>query len=178
MLLARTYAIRHGYSGFGFVPFVHEYQADMVNGTLPPIVAGNDPGVVILEDLKEVDSTLLGAAAQRLLVAALDKLHGHIREIQETDTRYSELLRGQPSINHRQRGILAESMSVPDSRFRIRPHQTLHDISYPTARSDFLALEEMGYMEREQEGLAFVFRPAADLPQQLARLSKDTSSAD
>lgn len=53
---------------------------------------------------------------------------------------------------------------------RIAPHQRAFRIAYGTARADFLSLEREGYLVREQEGRAFVFRAHPDLQEKIVQL--------
>ena len=60
-------------------------------------------------------------------------------------------------INPRQRAILLNALSMPDAALRIEPHRLRFGITYPTARSDYLQLAKLGYLEQTVEGRAFVF---------------------
>lgn len=65
------------------------------------------------------------------------------------------------SLNRRQRSIVLNALQVPETSQRIEPHRQHFGVTYPTARNDFLQLEQMGHLERTTEGRAFVFRPSS-----------------
>ena len=74
-------------------------------------------------------------------------------------------------INDRQKSILSSLVREPGAVMRIAPHQRGFRIAYGTARADFLGLERQGYLVREQEGHAFVFRAHPDLREKIEQLS-------
>ena len=73
-------------------------------------------------------------------------------------------------INARQKSILASLCREPGAILRIAPHQRSFRIAYGTARADFLGLEREGYLVREQEGRAFVFRAHPALQEKIVQL--------
>lgn len=88
----------------------------------------------------------------------LERLSEQIERIFESD------------INHRQMSILSSLIREPGAVMRIAPHQRAFHIAYGTARADFLSLEREGYLVREQEGRAFVFRAHPDLQDKIVQL--------
>ena len=100
---------------------------------------------------KIVEFTLQGARRLAQMMQAAEELEESI------DRR----LTGQ--LNPRQRAIVANALQSPQALFRIEPHRQRYGITYPTARSDFLQLEKLGYLEREHQGRAFAFRAAPGL---------------
>ena len=88
----------------------------------------------------------------------LERLNEQIERIFESD------------INHRQMSILSSLIREPGAVMRIAPHQRAFRIAYGTARADFLSLEREGYLVREQEGRAFVFRAHPDLQEKIVQL--------
>lgn len=90
----------------------------------------------------------------------LERLNEQIERIFESD------------INHRQMSILSSLIREPGAVMRIAPHQRAFRIAYGTARADFLSLEREGYLVREQEGRAFVFRAHPDLRDKIEQLGE------
>ena len=72
------------------------------------------------------------------------------------------------TLNHRQRALLAHALRHEEDAYTIRGHQKLHDVAYQTARTDLLALAEMGLLEQAKQGKAMVYSAPPNLKQRLA----------
>lgn len=116
------------------------------------------------------DFTSYFAVNVQLYLEELDRLELAIGELEQLNHRIDELLSS--DINHRQKSILASLVREPDAFLRIAPHQRMFRVAYATARSDFLELEQAGFLVREQEGKAFVFRACDDLRERIVRLGE------
>jgi Fic family protein len=68
-----------------------------------------------------------------------------------------------PGLNHRQRDILINALKNPNKEYEISLHKGLHQISYGTARSDFMDLAKLGLMEVHLIGKKNIFIPAKDI---------------
>lgn len=97
------------------------------------------------------------------LRAYLDRKAGEIRETER-------LLRARVSLNHRQLAILSHALRHPGSRYSIESHKSSHDVTYQTARTDLLGLEEKALLVRSKRGKAFSFAAPKDLQERLRRL--------
>jgi Fic family protein len=75
--------------------------------------------------------------------------------------------------NHRQRELLAQALRRPNAEFTLRKHRMDYQTAYSTARADLLELAEMGYLEKQSRGQAFIFTPTPDLRERLAREQSD-----
>lgn len=106
-----------------------------------------------------------------VIIKAVEGLRGYLaRKGQERSQAESLLRPGSPlgaMLNHRQRALLLHAIRNPESAYEIAGHQASHRVTYPTARSDLLGLVELGLLEQERRGKAFVFRPAADMSRRL-----------
>ena len=116
------------------------------------------------------DFTSYFAVNVQLYLEELDRLELAIGELERLNSRIDEILSA--DINHRQKSILASLIREPDALLRIAPHQRMFRVAYATARADFLELEQQGYLVREQEGKAFVFRACDDLRDRIVRLGE------
>ena len=67
-------------------------------------------------------------------------------------------------INDRQRSFLLKLSTDPGRQWTIAEYQSLQGVTNPTARSDLLHLEELGYLDKRKVGKKFVFTPSADPP--------------
>lgn len=63
----------------------------------------------------------------------------------------------QDLLNHRQIGLLNRALKKPHSVFYVESHRSSHNVTYQTARTDLLKLEELGLLEKHKSGKAFVF---------------------
>ncbi|MEO1535588.1 MAG: Fic family protein, partial [Planctomycetota bacterium] len=104
-----------------------------------------------------VYSTRLIARARKDLAQYIARKRAEQRRARETFDR--------EGLNDRQRQILLDLMESPEQEFTIEAHQTTWDISYYTARSDLLHLENLGYLDRRKVGKKFVFTPSANPPE-------------
>lgn len=77
-----------------------------------------------------------------------------------------------PSINRRQSAVINAAHRDPDALFTIHEHQKQHRVTYQTARTDLLDLEQLGLLTRVRVGRQFEFRSSGDLPAALSSLSK------
>ena len=102
-------------------------------------------------------------------VIALDELLGSIEQSRQRDAELRSTLERSVALNYRQRSIIAGALSNPEAEFRIREHQTAHNVVYATARADLLDLVNRGYLRQEQRGRAFVFRAEPNLAERLSR---------
>lgn len=98
-------------------------------------------------------------------VAYLERLNQQIERLFESH------------INHRQKSILSALCREPDALLRIAPHQRSFRVAYGTARADFLDLEEQGYLVRQQQGRAFVFRAHPALRDKIVQLGQAATEA-
>jgi len=73
----------------------------------------------------------------------------------------------QSALNHRQLAILNRAAKNSDAVFTIASHRGAHNVTYDTARTDLLKLNELGLLEKRKSSRAFIFVAANDLQQQL-----------
>lgn len=87
-----------------------------------------------------------------------------IKALQSLVRRSAKL---QTAMNHRQMAVLNRAMKSPDAIFTIESHRGAHNVTYDTARTDLLKLDELGLLEKAKSGRAFVFMAADDLKKKL-----------
>ncbi|MEC4176381.1 hypothetical protein VIN30_07950 [Adlercreutzia sp. R7] len=104
----------------------------------------------------------------RLYLRELERLAVSITYLEQLNEQIERIF--ESHINPRQKSILAALCREPGAILRIAPHQRTFRIAYGTARADFLGLEREGYLVREQEGRAFVFRAHPDLREKIVQL--------
>lgn len=104
----------------------------------------------------------------RLYLRELERMAVSITYLEQLNEKIERIF--ESHINARQKSILAALCREPGAILRIAPHQRTFRIAYGTARADFLGLEREGYLVREQEGRAFVFRAHPDLREKIVQL--------
>lgn len=117
------------------------------------------------------DMTYFIAQQLDVIIDAVEGLRGYLARKGRERNQAEALLRpGSPlgaKLNHRQRALLLHAIRNPDSLYEIAGHQMAHRVTYPTARSDLLGLVELGLLEQERRGKAFIFSPVPDLSRRL-----------
>ncbi|MEC4272764.1 hypothetical protein VJ923_06300 [Adlercreutzia sp. R25] len=104
----------------------------------------------------------------KLYLQELDKLSVSIDYLEKLNEKIGRIFASH--INQRQKSILSALIREPGAILRIGPHQRAFRIAYGTARADFLSLEREGFLVREQEGRAFVFRADPLLQEKIVQL--------
>lgn len=106
----------------------------------------------------------------RAMRAAINSLRGYVRRKQE-DRRQAARFEHAAGVNGRQAQIIKWMQDEPDTEFTLKEIQGRYDVVYQTARTDVMALEEAGLLEKYIEGKKKqVYRRAADFDQQLAHM--------
>ena len=89
------------------------------------------------------------------------------KEVREVEAH----LRGQISLNHRQRNVLSTAIRDPFAAFYIATHARRHQVSYLSARTDLIHLEDLGLLNRTRDGRSIRFAAALDLVDRLRSLN-------
>lgn len=109
---------------------------------------------------------------RRSIVALHEYLDRKVREQKETERLLSASPKLRTRFNHRQVALLTHALRNTGEGYRVDAHQRSHNVVYQTARSDLMALCELGLLERAQQGKAYVFFAPGDLRERLAELAK------
>jgi len=171
-LLFRLQALRRHYPVLGFLPISSTIAAWQDGEITPPtVIIAPEQEEVVLDRYGEGDLSLAITVRLQLVRIALEKLHGYVTEATERDVTLRSLLQHDTTLNSRQRSVLGRALRLPDATFRIRYHQTTHNIAYSTARADLMELQKSGYLQVVQEGKAMVYTAAPDLAQKVVRVA-------
>lgn len=100
----------------------------------------------------------------------VDRLEKSVAQLQKLNRLMEETFNS--PMNDRQKTIISAICKEPHASLRIGPYQKRFKVAYATARNDFLELEREGFLVKEQEGKAFVFRAAPDLASRIMSLGE------
>jgi Fic family protein len=119
----------------------------------------------------ENDLTYFILAQLEIVKRAIEELRRYLELKSGEIKRTERLLRANVSLNHRQLALLSHALRHPGTRYTIESHRTSHDVTYQTARSDLLNLEEKALLVRGKSGRAFTFTAIPDLDERLRALT-------
>jgi Fic family protein len=112
----------------------------------------------------------------RVILGAVADLHAYLQRRTEELRAVESVLRSARTvsrmINPRQLALLNHALKNPGQIYTFRSHQRSHGVSYQTARTDLLALQEFGLLDAIRAGRAYQFESPADLRRRIARLGK------
>jgi Fic family protein len=106
---------------------------------------------------------------------AIDALHAYLADklsqqrSAESLLRRADLLNG--LLNHRQIALLSHALRHPGHHYTVESHRRSHQIAYQTARTDLLALAELGLTEMNKIGRKFLFTAPAGLHRKIESLA-------
>jgi len=106
----------------------------------------------------------------RVVIRAIRDLHKYLATQHRKTREAGRLVEACPGINHRQSALLHEALKTLERVYTIRQHEGTHHVTYATARSDLLGLEEMGFLSKSRQGKKLVFCPVPDLVKRLPRI--------
>lgn len=167
-LLARhIFFVRSGQALLRFVPFsalsLKWERGETSPGEIPYKWAVHNPNCGEGSDVSPYIECYLTMFEHALstLIETIDEKQHRGESLHDSIERHSEL-------NFRQKGFLREAaLSDSDQIYDIKTHRAVYDIAYATARSDLLALADMGYLVRYREGKTILFKPSPKLMERL-----------
>lgn len=110
---------------------------------------------------------------ERAIESLREYLTRKTAEIAETKQRLHRV----SGLNNRQLSIISDALNDPYQAFTIGGQAQLHRVVYQSARTDLLALEELGLLSKSRAGNKFEFHASADLQDRL-RVLMETQEAD
>lgn len=105
-----------------------------------------------------------------VLVKTVDEAMAYMARKMGEARQAEELLRARGVLNHRQLALMHHAMTHDAAEYTFASHQRSHGVSYPTARTDLLALMDLGLLTCWKRGRTMVFSPVADLRVVLGQL--------
>jgi len=76
----------------------------------------------------------------------------------------------QAALNHRQLALICHALRHPGTGYTIEGHRRSHNVVYQTARTDLLALVELGMLVKQKMGRSFVFLAPESLRDKLGNI--------
>lgn len=110
----------------------------------------------ILSETDGNDVTYFLDYSLRAVELSLNEMHAQVNE--KLFAKNSQRAQA-PDLNARQNELLAHASLHPDAQYTFLLHQNLHRVTYQTARTDLLKLEERGYLKSYKQGNKFIFLP-------------------
>jgi Fic family protein len=121
----------------------------------------------LLTETDERDATYFVAYQLDVIERAVEQLHDYLRQKIKDVRDVEELLKSSDHFNHRQFALLANALRVPGATYTFQTHASSHGVTHETARTDLLALVQMGFLEQRRQGRRYTFTPPADLAERL-----------
>lgn len=100
---------------------------------------------------------------------ALTELTAQLKKQTEQSAQLAKLVEQSETLNFRQRSLLLYAFNHPAMSYTIEGHKASHQVHYQTARSDLLALEELGYLSARRVGRGKRYFPTPFLKKSLSK---------
>ncbi|MBI5214042.1 MAG: Fic family protein, partial [Nitrospirae bacterium] len=121
----------------------------------------------LYSEIDDNDATYFIVYNLKAIHKAIEELNAYIERKQKEKRHAYRFAAKYPSLNLRQRALLASALEKPHEVFTIETHANVHGVTYQTARTDLLGLRDMGILEMRKEGKKFIFSPVADITRKL-----------
>ncbi len=116
------------------------------------------------------DATYFVIYQLEVIKQAINSLKACLARKTEEIAATKHLLNVVSGLNNRQLSIINEALNDPYQTFTIAGHAQLYRVVYQSARTDLLALEELGLFTKNKAGNKFNFYPVKDLQKRLSTL--------
>ncbi|GAB4487252.1 MAG: hypothetical protein OHK006_16140 [Thermodesulfovibrionales bacterium] len=153
------YALKHGYWLFEYLSVsttILRARQQYYRAFLYAETDDNDATYFIVHNL-------------RAIRAAMEDLHAYIERKQREKAAVRRLAVNYPTLNARQRALLAKALEKPQEVFLIDVHARVHGVTYQTSRTDLLGLKDLGLLKMHKEGRRFVFMPVENLREKMEK---------
>lgn len=120
------------------------------------------------------DATYFIAYQLEVIVRAIKDLFIYLDNKAKEIRTVEKILKKSPRLikllNHRQIALLNRALKKPHSIYYVESHRSSHNVTYQTARTDLMKLEELGLLEKTKIGKAYAFIAPDDLRNRLETL--------
>lgn len=121
----------------------------------------------LLTETDDRDATYFIVYQLDVIQRAVEQLHDYLQDKVKDVRDVEALLEGSERFNHRQLALLANALRLPDAVYAFQIHAASHGVTHETARTDLIALAEMGLLVQRRQGRRYTFTPPVDLAEQL-----------
>ncbi len=115
----------------------------------------------------DLDLTYFISFHTRAISMAIGKLLEYIAQKQKEAKETTFYLRKYADLNIRQKELLRSAIENPNNIYTIAYHQTVHNVTYETARKDLEDLGKRGFLVKTKKGREFNYIPAENLQRKL-----------
>lgn len=113
------------------------------------------------------DTTYFVVFHLQVLTQALAELRAFVEQQATAASEIDALVPPTEGFNDRQLALLGEALRRPAGRYTFKSHARSHRVSFQSARTDLLELQDRALLVRRKSGREFVFTPAPDLADRL-----------
>ena len=109
-----------------------------------------------------------------VMLKAIRALHEYLDKKAKEMESLSRMIRGSDLalvFNYRQIALLSHLVRHPNTAYTIAGHQRSHNVTYQTARSDLIALAELGFLDVGKVGRKLQYRRSEELEDDLRDLA-------
>lgn len=173
-MVAYLFAIKKGVPLLGLLPICRAKIRWEKGLIAPPRVSFDREMLAELRQRDMRDNTAYHTTAAQLALIELRNLEASIQSWELRDAEMRRILHEDRLLNARQRSVLARALRDAGAEFRVRYHQSNHNIHYATARRDLVELHEKGYLRMELRGKTQVFTRGRRLEELAAASGADS----
>ena len=97
----------------------------------------------------------------RVISRAIQTLNVYLDRKARESRALEEMLRGSDLahvLNHRQVALLAHVLKYPNTIYTIESHRRSHNVTYETARTDLISLNQLGFVVSSKQRRKLVYR--------------------
>jgi Fic family protein len=118
------------------------------------------------------DATYFVIYQLEVIERAISSLNQYITKKTVEVAEVEQLALSVPGLNRRQLAVINAAQRDPYRTFTIDEHMSQEQVTYQSARTDLLKLEELGLLTKARVGKRYEFRSSGNLPAQLRTLAK------
>jgi Fic family protein len=153
--------LKHGYTMFEYISI----------STVIYRHAGKYRRSFLYSETSEQDATYFLVNQLEVILESINAFYAYVERKTAELRAIEERLRVDSTLNHRQRALLAHAIRNPRQRYTAKSHQTSHEVTGQTARTDLQDLARRGLLVEFKRGREFVFTPVDKLESRLSDLS-------
>lgn len=123
----------------------------------------------LYSEMDNNDATYFIVYNLKALHKAVEILNEYIARKQKEKKTVYKLVNKYPMLNFRQKTLLASALEKPSEIYAIETHANIHGVTYQTARTDLLGLNELGLLTLKKVGKKFLFSVAQDISEKIEK---------